>query len=138
MMAAAGTTRLGQLAAFLPGVVARTALGTRSPPRPQSLARWARSEMARHDLRAVLEAGHAISTFNSHSWVHEIDVPVSVLITTRDRAVESAAVTRIDDGHMACANPDFGRTVTEVCLDLRRRIDTAALRRDLSIGAGGV
>lgn len=150
MMAAAGTTRLGQLAAFLPGVVARTAFGTRSPPRPQSLARWARSEMARHDLRAVLEAGHAISTFSSHSWVHEIDVPVSVLITTRDRAVDPraqsrlaraiprAAVTRIDDGHIACANPDFGKTVTELCLDLRRRIDAAALRRDLSIGTGGV
>ena len=86
MMAAAGTTRLGQLATLLPGVVTRAVFGMRPPPRPQTLARWARSEMTRHDLRAVLEAGHAVATFSSRAWIHEVDVPVSVLVTTRATA----------------------------------------------------
>jgi pimeloyl-ACP methyl ester carboxylesterase len=135
MMAAAGTTRLGQLATILPSVVTRAAFGMRPPARPQSLARWARSEMTRHDPRAVLEAGHAIATFSSRGWIHEVDVPVSVLVTTRDRAIDPVAqsrlafaipnahVNRIDDGHIACTSPDFGRKVTDMCLDLQRRIE---------------
>ncbi len=142
MMAAAGTTRLGQLAAFLPGVVTRAAFGMRPPARPQSLARWARSEMTRHNPRAVLEAGHAIGTFSSRAWIHEVDVPVSVLITTRDRAVDpiaqsrlafaipNAHVNRIDRGHIACVSSDFGRKVTDMCLDLQRRIEDSAQRID--------
>jgi pimeloyl-ACP methyl ester carboxylesterase len=138
MMAAAGTTRIGQAAAFLPGVVARSVFGAIPPRRPNSLARWARAEMARHDLRAVLEAGHAMATFSSRGWVAEIDVPVSVLITTHDRAVNPTAqsrlalaiptahISRIDDGHIACVNPDFGRKITDLCLDLERRIEARA------------
>ncbi len=140
MMMAAGTTRLGQLLAVLPGAVTRATFGGRSPARPDSLARWARSEMARHDPRAVLEAGHAIAMFSSRRWVHEIDVPVSVLITTRDRVVDPVAqsrlasaipdarVHRIDDGHIACTSASFGSTITAMCLGLQRRIGDSATR----------
>jgi len=140
MMAAAGTTRLGQLVTLMPGAVVKAAFGGKPPARPQSLARWARSEMTRHDPRAVLEAGHAIAMFSSRRWVHEIDVPVSVLVTTRDRAVDPVAqsrlaaaipdvrVHRIHDGHIACTNPTFGSTIATMCLDLQRRIDDSARR----------
>jgi 3-oxoadipate enol-lactonase len=141
MMVAAATTRIGQAAAFLPGVAAKSVFGLRPPRRPQSLERWARSEMARHDPRAALEAGHAISTFSSRGWAHEIDVPVSVLITARDRAVDptaqarlalaipNARASRIDDGHLACAHAEFGRHVTDLCRELRRRVAAASRPR---------
>ncbi len=143
MTAAAGTTRVGQVAAFLPGLATRTIFGMRPPKRPGSFAGWARSEMARHNPRAVLEAGHAIGTYSAKGWIHEVDVPTSVLITTRDRAVDPTAqsrlamaipdahINRIDDGHIACVNPDFGRKVTDCCLDIDRRITLADRRRGL-------
>jgi hypothetical protein len=93
--------------------------------------------MGRHNPRAILEAGHAIGTYSAKHWVHEIDVPTSVLITTRDRAIDPTAqsrlamaipdahINRIDDGHIACVNPDFGRKVTDCVLDIERRIEIA-------------
>jgi pimeloyl-ACP methyl ester carboxylesterase len=137
MSVAAGTTRVGQVAALLPGMVTRTIFGMRPPKRPGTFARWARSEMVRHDPRAILEAGHAIGTYSSKHWIHEVDVPTSVLITTRDRAIDPTAqsrlalaipdahINRIDDGHVACVNPHFGRKVTDCCLDIERRVQIA-------------
>ena len=43
MAVAAGTTRVGQVLAFLPSVVTRTVVGMRPPRRPGTFARWARS-----------------------------------------------------------------------------------------------
>lgn len=142
MTVAATTTRVGQLAAFLPGLVTKTLFGIRPTKRPGTFARWARSEMGRHNPRAILEAGHAIGTYSAKHWVHEIDVPTSVLITTRDRAIDPTAqsrlamaipnahINRIDDGHIACANPDFGRKITDCVLDIERRIDGPDRRRN--------
>jgi len=67
MSVAAGTTRVGQVAAYLPAQAARAIFGMRPPDRPGTFARWARSEMGRHNPRAILEAGHAIG---NHSWDH--------------------------------------------------------------------
>ena len=137
MSVAAGTTRVGQVAALLPGMVTRTIFGMRPPKRPGTFARWARSEMVRHDPRAILEAGHAIGTYSSKHWIHEVDVPTSVLITTRDRAIDPTAqsrlalaipdahITRIAAGHVACVTPHFGRKVTDCCLDIERRVQIA-------------
>ena len=35
----------------------------------------------------ILEAGRAIGNFSSSDWLHEIDVPVSTVITMRDQVV---------------------------------------------------
>lgn len=48
---------------------------------------WALNEAAKHDWRMVLEAGGALGTFRASDWLHEIDVPTSVVITTRDPVV---------------------------------------------------
>ncbi len=48
---------------------------------------WAMAEAARHDWRMVLEAGGALGTFSASHWLHEIDVPTSVVITTEDPVV---------------------------------------------------
>jgi 3-oxoadipate enol-lactonase len=144
MSVAAGTTRMGQVAAYLPAQVTRAVFGSRPPERPGTFARWARSEMTRHDPRAILEAGHAIGNYSSKHWIHEVDVPTSVLISSRDRAIDPTAqsrlalaipdahINRIDDGHVACANPDFGRKVTDLCLDLERRIRIGERRDDVA------
>jgi hypothetical protein len=137
MSVTAGTTRVGQVAAFLPSLATRTTFGMHPPKPPCTFARWARSEMGRHDLRMILEAGQAIGTYSSKHWSHEVDVPTSVLITTRDGAIDPTAqsrlalaipdahINRIDDGHVACVNPDFGRKVTDCCLDVERRVKIA-------------
>ncbi len=82
-----GTTRLGTVVAWLPGTVARRVLNLPRGDSSAPMAAWARREMSKHSPRMLLEAGQAIATFSSKDWVHGIDVPTSVLVTTRDSAV---------------------------------------------------
>lgn len=140
---AIATTRVGQVAALLPSFVLRRLTDAR-PARnePSATVSYARREMTSHNVRALLEAGHAIANFSSSRWIHEVDVPTSVLVTANDRAVSpiaqsrlalaipNAHLNRIDDGHAAASNPDFGRKVRDMCLDVARRIEleAAALR----------
>jgi 3-oxoadipate enol-lactonase len=56
---------------------------------------WAVEQVARHDWRMVLEAGHALGTFSAHRWLGEIDVPTSVITTTRDKVVPTARQRRL-------------------------------------------
>jgi pimeloyl-ACP methyl ester carboxylesterase len=133
---AIATTRVGQVAALLPSFVLRRLTDAR-PARnePSATVAYARREMTSHNVRALFEAGHAIANFSSSSWIHEVDVPTSVLVTANDRAVSPVAqsrlalaipnahMNRIDDGHAAASNPDFGRKVRDMCLDVARRID---------------
>ena len=70
-------------------------------------------------------------------WIGEIDVPTSVIITEDDSAVDPAAqlrmamaipeahINRIPGGHVSCIDPDFGRKVTDACLDVARRLEAA-------------
>lgn len=79
----------------------------------QSWDRWAMDQITSHDWRMVLEAGRAIGEFSSSDWVHEIDVPTSVVVTMRDQIVPvrrqvklfewipGAEVFRVDGAHDA-------------------------------------
>jgi pimeloyl-ACP methyl ester carboxylesterase len=99
-----------------------------------SLPVWARSEVARHDVRHLLEAGAAIGRFDSTSWTGEIDVPTSVIVTERDRAIprshqlalakeiRGARVYKIAGGHLSFAYPAFGGVV-------RAAVDSVAAKR---------
>ena len=61
----------------------------------------------------VLEAGRALGDFSSSDWLHEIDVPTSVVVTMRDQVVPlrrqarlfewipGAEAFRVDAGHDA-------------------------------------
>lgn len=76
-------------------------------------APWAAEQVALHDWRMVLEAGRAIGEFSSSDWVHEIDVPTSVIVTMADPVVPlrrqvklfewipGADVFRVDGAHDA-------------------------------------
>jgi 3-oxoadipate enol-lactonase len=48
---------------------------------------WAIDEVAAHDWRMVLEAGGAIGSFHSASWLGEIDVPTAIVVTMQDEVV---------------------------------------------------
>ncbi|MDH4169166.1 MAG: alpha/beta hydrolase [Acidimicrobiia bacterium] len=134
--AAAGTTRLGAAASWLPGLLTRRLFGMElDPGNPGGLARWARKEMSFHSVRVMFEAIHAIVNYSAKKWIDEVDVPASVIVTENDSAVSPEAqirmalairgahISRIPDGHASCVNIDFGRKVTDACLDVAERIE---------------
>lgn len=132
MAAAAGSTRLGQLATRLPSRQLRSWLPERPPTRPDTMRAWARAEMGRHDPRQVMEAGVALANYRA-PWVAEIDVPSAVVLTMRDRAVEpfvqrrmadripGATVHPVDDGHIACAKPAFAPVLLDALASVSSR-----------------
>lgn len=131
----ASTTRTTQVVTRLPKPV-RDSLprGLRGTSRPSSMQVWAAQEMRRHDMRMVLEAGTAIGTFSSRRWIGEVDVPTTVLITTKDRAVPPSAqlslalaipgadIQRYDEGHTSPVLGSFGDAITGACLGASRAI----------------
>ena len=48
---------------------------------------WAAEQVALHDWRMILEAGKAIGEFSSSDWIHEVDVPTSIVATMDDPVV---------------------------------------------------
>lgn len=134
MAAAAGSTRVGMALAQVPlGIVQRQVpAGVRA--RPESFRKWASAEMRRHDWRLVAEAAGAIGTYDGSDWIGDIDVPTAVLVTLDDKAVPpteqarlvvripDATIHRIDDGHVACAQPRFGAALTKAVRDVADRI----------------
>jgi pimeloyl-ACP methyl ester carboxylesterase len=137
----ASTTRVGGALAWLPAGAARRVLNVSPRERDPQLTDWARREMSKHNLRMLLEAGQSLATYSSRSWLHQVDVPTTVLITSQDAAVSPMAQLRmaeeipharvdlIEGGHVACALPEFGPAVTAAALDVQRRIDDAAVTR---------
>lgn len=138
MASAAGTTRTGAWLGHTPWL--RSWAPPPSTTRPTNLRAWAAGEMRRHDLVKVMEAGHAISRYSARRWIGEVDVPTAVMVTRRDRAVrpeaqmrlaeaiEGAEVIDVDDGHIACARPGFGRTLVRGVDSVARRLEPNPLR----------
>jgi 3-oxoadipate enol-lactonase len=139
MMAAAGSTRLGQIASKVPAQRVRRLLPVGSGARPSSLRAWVAQEMRRHKYRMVLEAGVAMSNFNSRKWIHRVDVPTSVVITTQDKAINpiaqmqlalsirTANIHRLEGGHTVCGRPQFAAPVLEACLDVASRLPVSTV-----------
>lgn len=130
---AAGTVRLSRLATRWYPAGIRPLRGLR-PGRHTSLRAWAAGEMRRHDVRQVLEAGHATCQFDSAPWIGEVDVPTAVVMTTQDRAIpldaqyqlaesiRNATVHSIDDDHTACAHSTFAPILLAACRDVAGRV----------------
>lgn len=93
---------------------------------------FALTEMNRTSMTTVAAAVAAVSRFTSHEWIGQIDVPVSVLITTDDTIVPTARQRRlaasipnarvftIDGDHSVCIRDPgpFGEKLLEACLAL--------------------
>ncbi|MCU0267717.1 MAG: alpha/beta hydrolase [Acidimicrobiales bacterium] len=103
------------------------------------LATWMIAERRDHDLRALLEAGHAIGGFTSHDWIGEVDVPTAVVVTERDTvvpvprqrklaaAIPDATVHPVPGDHTVCSvRPDlFVPALVEACRSVATRADLA-------------
>jgi 3-oxoadipate enol-lactonase len=63
--------------------------------RSETWGPWATEQVAQHDWRMVLEAGRAIGEFSSSDWLHEIDVPTSIVVTMDDPVVPVRRQTRL-------------------------------------------
>jgi hypothetical protein len=99
---------------------------------------WARDQMRRHDLTAVLEASRAVGQFSSSGWVGEIDVPTAVVVTTRDTlvsprrqlaladAISGATAHSVDADHDAAVfgADRFVPALLEACGSVASRVAT--------------
>ncbi len=143
MATAASTTRAGQLLSRVPVASVRRLAPSAAGTRPASLRTWAAAEMRRHDAVKMMEAGQAIGSYNARRWIGEVDVPTTVLVTERDRAVSpgeqrklattipGAMVHSVDDGHMACTRREFGPALVRAVDSVRARVGDPALRSTL-------
>ena len=105
--------------------------------RPDALAAWGRPRWPSTAAGRCSRPAHAIANYSAKDWIGEIDVPTSVIVTESDSAVDPAAqlrmamaipeahINRIPGGHVSCIDPDFGRKVTDACLDVARRLEAA-------------
>ncbi len=146
MATAIGTTRTGELLSRAPVASLRRwghRDATQPPPpavRAANLRAWAASEMRRHDSVKLMEAGQAIGSYNARRWIGEVDVPTTVLVTERDRAIApseqrklaaaipGAIVQPHDDGHMACAKRGFGPALLRAIDSVQSRVEATPLR----------
>jgi 3-oxoadipate enol-lactonase len=48
---------------------------------------WWMSELMRNFPRDVAEAGRELGRFDSRPWLHQVDIPAAVVLTSRDRSV---------------------------------------------------
>jgi 3-oxoadipate enol-lactonase len=136
-VAAITSTRAGGLITRFPAGWVQRRMPVVVRARPESFRAWAGEEFRRHDLRMMAEALHAVGTYRCGRWIHEVDVPTSVVLTTEDRAVPpreqlrlvaaipGATVVRVEDGHTACAKRTFVLPLLEACVDVAQRAATA-------------
>jgi pimeloyl-ACP methyl ester carboxylesterase len=84
---------------------------------------------------SVIQATHALNEFSSHDWIGDVDVPVSVVVTTRDElvpperqrklaeSIPGAQVFEVDGDHSACVSraDHFVPALIEACLSVEKR-----------------
>ncbi len=127
------------LARRLPGVVNRRLLqrwlARIEHPR---LRERLHTELAGHEPASVLQAAEALTRFSSHDWIGDVDVPVSVVVTTRDEmvpptrqrklaaSIPGAETFEVDGDHDACVMPgEFVPALVEACRSVARRADAS-------------
>jgi 3-oxoadipate enol-lactonase len=90
---------------------------------------YVHSEMSLTSMATVAAAVAAVGEFTSHEWIGDVDVPVSVLVTTRDsvvptsrqlklaEAMPNATVVTVDGDHgVFAATPKlFAEKLLEAC-----------------------
>jgi len=90
---------------------------------------WAVGQLGRTSLDVALSAAQAVSEFTSHEWVGQVDVPVSVIVTTQDHLVPATRQRRLaaalsdptvleiaaDHGVCVTAPEPFGDVILAAC-----------------------
>lgn len=100
------------------------------------LGRWALEQQKLNDFHTIVEAGHAVASFDSRDWISGVDVPTGLVMTTADTTVQPERQTLLADSiagstrftvvgpHDVCASdPDrFVPPLVEACLDVADRV----------------
>lgn len=108
-----------------------------------ALQEWILEELRRSDPTAALEAGRALGSFDSRSWVGGLDIPASVVVTTSDRqvlptrqlalaeAIAGSTVHEVAAGHDACVSAPrrFLPAFMEACHSVVSRSTAGAAAR---------
>jgi 3-oxoadipate enol-lactonase len=137
-----GTSRLvrAQLAMFGPVALSSRLLPRRvakpifdrliwARTRDSGLQPWVVDEILSGEPRHVLEAGSALSHFDSRGWISQVDVPTAVVVVDGDEIVPTAhqddmavavgarCVLRIEGGHDVCVRHPrrFTRALVAAC-----------------------
>ena len=66
-----------------------------SVPPGTKMGRWALGELGLVSPHAGIQAMNAMGRFSSHEWIHEIDVPTAVVVTTQDRMIAADRQLRL-------------------------------------------
>lgn len=98
-------------------------------------ATWASEEWSRHDPSALIQAGLALSRFDSTGWLGQIDVPTAVVITEEETTVPTrrqhllaesipgATTFPVAGNHRACVDAPgrFVSALVSACDSVRSR-----------------
>jgi pimeloyl-ACP methyl ester carboxylesterase len=132
--AVVGLSRVVEIFSHLPKGLIKRFLPKLADQLHEAETRWALDEARRTSLRMLVETGREIALHDASEWLHEIDVPTSVVVTEKDRAVpaqhqhemvqliEGAELFPYDDGHLACISPEFGVVLAEACQSVAQRV----------------
>jgi pimeloyl-ACP methyl ester carboxylesterase len=96
---------------------------------------WFKAELGRGDARAIADAGRALGNYDARPFAGSIDVPVSVLVTTKDRLVRPkkqralarstrAEVFELDGDHDVCwvKGDEFAKSTRDAVRSVLERI----------------
>ena len=97
---------------------------------------WGVEQIAMHDWRRLIEAGHRIGRYDARAWIGSISVPTTVVATTDDdvvpptqqlalaAAIPDATLRELATGHHGCVtDPDrFVPLLVDACLEVADRV----------------
>jgi 3-oxoadipate enol-lactonase len=101
---------------------------------------WGVEQLAQHDWKQVIEAGHQIGRYDARAWISSVSVPTAVVATTDDevvpardqialaQAIPSATLRILPGGHHGCVTaPDqFVPGLVDACRDVADRTRVSA------------
>lgn len=91
-------TPLAHLAHLAPGPAdAVVRLRVERRVRGDARATWMRRELERVSPAGLLSSMRSVGAFRSNAWIGSVDVPTSVVITTKDRTVPARGQRRLAD-----------------------------------------
>ena len=107
---------------------------------PPDTRRWMLEDLRRSDPRSIMEAAESLGRFTSRGWIDTVDVPVSVVVTEKDRvvpvnrqvklamAIPTAVIHVVGGAHLACAREAdmFAASLLEAAELVLRRARRAA------------
>lgn len=122
-------------ARLVPGAVQQRMMGRLvAQAEHPALRERIREELAGHEPASVIQAAQAVSSFSSHRWIGEVDVPAAVVVTARDELVPAerqrklaasiagAEIFEVPSGHDACIRSDaFAPALVAACLSVVKR-----------------